>query len=318
MVPTSTWHITSFYRFIAFSEDQISAMRDSVDSYMTANDMLGLVLLAPEGVNATVAGSNTSIVGFKHLIEALTGLTDIRYKDSTSGVRPFHRKSVNVRTEIVGLKRPDLVPEATDNHHLSPRQWHEMLSADAPKVVVDTRNQYETMLGTFRGAVDPALNHFSDWGAYLDSAGLPTDVPVMIYCTGGIRCEKAILEMKARGFDEVYQLRDGILGYLAEYPEGHFEGDCFVFDDRVALGPDLQPSGRFGICPACGLTSGVKESLHTLPSGILRLSNLRTHLGPRMQQNLSRSIQSPRPSIGARRDRERVASAYDGKRVCFS
>lgn len=227
---------------------------------MQRNGLMGLALLAPEGINATVAGAEGPIESFKVLIRGVLGNDEIRFKDSVSQIPPFKRVTVDIRTEIVGLKRPDLTPNATEDHHLSAREWHEMLGSDEPKIVIDTRNGYETSLGMFHGAIDPSLDRFSDWSGYLDKEPLPTDQPILIYCTGGIRCEKAILDMRAHGFERVYQLRDGILGYLAEYPDGQFEGECFVFDDRVSLGSDLLPTGNFGICPGCGLTSGAKKA----------------------------------------------------------
>jgi UPF0176 protein len=227
---------------------------------MTDRSMLGLILLAPEGINATVAGESHSIEAFKKFVRSLIGLSDLRFKDSDSSVRPFRRLTVDLRTEIVGLKRPDLAPESDENHHLSPAEWHEWLTSDREKIVIDTRNKYETLAGTFKGATAPGFNTFADWSSYLDQADLPTDRPVLMYCTGGIRCEKAILEMTARGFQQVYQLRDGILGYLAEYPDSEFEGECFVFDDRVTVGQDLKPTGNFGICPGCGLTASKRVS----------------------------------------------------------
>jgi len=220
--------------------------------------MSGLVLLAPEGINGTVAGDSESIEDYKSFVQSELG--EIRFKDSISKVPPFHRTSVDIRREIVGMKRPDLVPTRAEDNHLSPSEWHAFLESDRPRLLIDTRNRYETQLGIFEGAVDPNLASFSDWSAYFDESKIDPSTPVLIYCTGGIRCEKVMLEMRSRGFGEVYQLRDGILGYLAEFPEGHFKGECFVFDDRVALDAHLQPTQRYGICPACGLPSGNRKT----------------------------------------------------------
>ncbi len=255
MEPGPVWHITSFYRFTPIEEIVVGQVKATLFDWLAEREMRGLVLVAPEGLNGTVAGSASNIDDFKAFVQNLVGLNDFRFKDATSAVRPFRRLTVDRREEIVGLKRPDLVPQDLEDHHLTPRQWHEWLLSDRQKLVIDTRNQYETVAGKFKGAIDPQLSTFSDWSKYLDKAEIPKDTPVLMYCTGGIRCEKAILEMRSRGFDQVYQLRDGILGYLAEYPEGEFEGECFVFDDRVTVGPDLQPTGHFGICPGCGLTA---------------------------------------------------------------
>jgi len=260
MIETAVWHITAFYRFIPIEEAKIAPLRTEILGWMGERNMRGLVLVSCEGVNGTVAGTTESIEQFKTAMCDWVGTDDIRFKDSTSDVRPFRRLTVDVRKEIVTLKRPDLVPEITENSHLSPKEWHEMLSSENPPVLIDTRNTYETLTGKFKGAIDPQLKTFADWNTYLNNADLPKDQPVMIYCTGGIRCEKAIMAMHTRGFEKVYQLRDGILGYLAEYPNQLYEGDCYIFDERVGLDQNLQPSTKFGNCPGCGLTAeGLKE-----------------------------------------------------------
>ncbi len=260
MVSEALWHVTSFYRFISIDEESLDALRLEIKEWCQSNGILGLVLVASEGINGTVGGGPAEITAFKHMVCQWTRTEDIRFKDSTSLKRPFRRMSVDKRTEIVTLKRPDLVPNETQNYHLSPTEWQEMLESEHPPLLIDTRNTYETLAGKFKGAIDPQIKHFSEWGAYLDKTEIPKDEPVMIYCTGGIRCEKAILEMHARGFDKVYQLRDGIIGYLAEFPDSKFEGECYVFDDRVALDQQLNPTTQFGTCPGCGLTASTTRT----------------------------------------------------------
>ena len=255
----SVWYVTAFYRFIELPADTLAHKRADLLAHMESDGIRGLVILAPEGINGTVAGSAESTQRFKAYIAANVA-NDVHFKDSVSDKPPFRRTTVDLREEIVGLKRPDLVPESPDNSHLTPSEWHAMLQSPEPKLVIDTRNRYETQVGKFRGAIDPDLGTFSEWQNYLRETPLPKDVPVMIYCTGGIRCEKAILEMHEQGFDKVYQLRDGILGYLAEYPDGYFDGECYVFDDRVTVGPDLKPTGHYGTCPGCGLTAAVADT----------------------------------------------------------
>ncbi len=225
--------------------------------------MLGLVVLSEEGINGTVAGSRASVEEFKGYVQQLPGFEKLRFKDSESDVAPFLSLSVDIRSEIVTLKKPGLVPEEEVNRHLSAKEWHERLVSDDPKLIIDTRNTYETIAGKFKGAIDPQLENFADWSTYLEKAEIPRDLPVLIYCTGGIRCEKAILEMRALGYEEVFQLRDGILGYLEEYPDGFFEGECFVFDRRVTLGPDLKPTGHFGVCTGCGTTTDQRIACET-------------------------------------------------------
>lgn len=244
----ATWRVTSFYKFLPVRDP--AAWKQELHSWMLERGMLGLTVLAPEGINGTVA-STAGLLDFKEMITERIG--EVRFKDSTTDRAPFKRLSVDVRREIVGMKRPDLTPSESDTH-LSAAEWQAMLLRDP--VVIDTRNRYETRLGAFKGAIDPGLDHFSEWPAYVAEAHLPTDRPILIYCTGGIRCEKGILAMQQQGYDNVYQLKDGILGYLETFPNEQFEGECFVFDDRVSVGQDLQPTGNFGICPGCGLTSG--------------------------------------------------------------
>lgn len=239
------WHITSFYQFTPQTSSEIAARKGQLEAGLEG--MLGLILLAPEGINGTVAGTQEQIQSFKQIVGG-----DLHYKDSTSEEAPFKTARVVVKPEIVGMKRPDIFPEEDENYHLSAREWHEMLSAENPPIVIDTRNWYETKIGVFKGAVDPGITTFSQWGEFADTADLPKDQPVLIYCTGGIRCEKVMVDLRARGLEKVYQLRDGILGYLAEYPDGLFEGECFVFDDRVAVDAQLKPTERYGLCPGCG------------------------------------------------------------------
>lgn len=253
----AAWHITAFYKFISLEKERLPSLRDEVKDAMLGSGIVGLVLLAEEGVNGTIGGSTEAIEEFKRKMEEWTG-GPVRFKDSFADQQPFKRTIVDIRKEIVTLKRPDFVPPAEENSHLSPKEWHEMLASDEDKFVIDTRNIYETQIGKFKGAIDPGLKNFSEWGDYLRQSGFPKDKPVMIYCTGGIRCEKAILEMQDQGFEKVYQLRDGILGYLAEYPDGLYEGECFVFDRRVAVDQHLEPTQKYGICPSCGFTADIK------------------------------------------------------------
>jgi len=250
------WQVTSFYKFRSQTPDEVVAHQTWFRSHLTETGTMGLIVLAEEGVNATVAGEPEYIEELKSYV--LQHFGEVSFKDSVSELPPFHRVTVVIRKEIVAIKNDDLPMPPENCHHLSPAEWHSMLDAPGPKTVIDTRNAYETMLGKFKGAIDPGLKAFSDWGGFLDSAEIPRDQPVLIYCTGGIRCEKAILEMHSRGFENVYQLRDGILGYLEQFPEGHYEGECFVFDDRVALDSNLKPTMVSGVCPGCGLPSSSK------------------------------------------------------------
>ena len=210
--------------------------------------MTGLVLIAEEGLNATVAGSADAIAAWKRHVEGLCGTT--AFKDSMSDASVFSRWSVKIKPEIVALKQDDVAPSGPHNH-LSPEAFHAMLERD-DVVVLDTRNTYETAIGKFRGAVDPGIAAFHEFPAFVQQASIPKEKTVLMYCTGGIRCEKALLEMEKQGFEHVYQLEGGILAYLEKFPNAKFEGECFVFDHRVAVDQHLQPSTTYGLCPHCG------------------------------------------------------------------
>ena len=258
METRTTWYITSFYQFAPLPESELEPLQTRVKTWIKDHQVIGLILLAKEGMNATVAGPFEAIDPFKDLCREITGVSEIRFKDSSCDFKPFHRTSVHIRDEIVGLKRTDLVPTKSEDHHLTPAEWHQMLESPEPKIIIDTRNDYEIKLGKFPGAIVPGLKSFSEWTDYADKTPLPGDIPVLIYCTGGIRCEKVMLDLQERGHQNVYQLRDGILGYLQEFPQGHFDGECFVYDDRVAVGPGIVPTSKFGICPGCGHPGSTK------------------------------------------------------------
>ncbi len=218
-----SWYVTSFYQFYEIPVEELGKLRFDIKERMAELAMVVLIILAPEGINGTVSGVENDISSFKKWLNDLVP-GEIRYKDSQTDAAPFKKISVIERPEIVSLKMQGVVPSEDVNTYLSPSEWHAMLEADGPKVVIDTRNRYETKVGTFRGAMDPDIKAFSEWPSYVESLDLEPETPVLIFCTGGIRCEKAGLILNSKGLKKVYQLRDGILGYLAEYPDGYFDG----------------------------------------------------------------------------------------------
>lgn len=241
--------ISSFYRFGRIGEDRLAALRERLAARAAELGLRGLVLLAREGLNGTVAGEAEGIASFKALLEAELGWR-LDFKDSSAAWIPFKRLSVQVREEIVTFDM-QLGSGTGGEGYLNPAEWDEAL-ANGDAVVLDTRNVYETKLGMFKGAIDPGIKHFTDLPAFLDEAAIPTDRKILMYCTGGIRCEKASIEMRRRGYSQVFQLEGGILRYLEERPGSAFEGECFVFDQRVALDQKLRPSSRYRLCPHCG------------------------------------------------------------------
>ncbi len=242
--------ITTFYRFFAFSDAQIKAAQSQLEELGKTEDFCGLVLLGREGINGTVSGPDTVISKVKGWVRDWVKDPSQIFKDSYSDVHPFHDLKVKVKKEIVTLGRPDLVPLG-ENHHLSPKEWDEMMEKD-DVIVLDTRNDYETKIGKFENAIDMNITDFHDFPVRVKELNLPKDKKILMYCTGGIRCEKAILEMQEQGYNEVYQLDGGILNYLKEFPERKFQGECFVFDYRVAVDQRLNPTRNFRLCPHCG------------------------------------------------------------------
>lgn len=246
--------ITAAYVFAAIPEGDLPALRTTLLAFGRTHGMEGLVLIAPEGLNGTVCGSEQAIAEWKRMLIHRFG--PIEFKDSTVDRAVFKQWSVKIKPEIVALKQPGVRP-AGKHRHVAPEEWHRMLQEE-DVFVLDTRNAYEYEVGKFRGAVDPGLSSFHEFPAYVQRADLPKDRKILMYCTGGIRCEKALLEMERQGYENVYQLDGGILAYLERFPDGMFEGECFVFDHRVTVDRSLQPSQRYGLCPHCG-HAGDKE-----------------------------------------------------------
>ena len=240
--------ITACYAFFPLSEAELPALREELLNFGKERGMKGLVLLASEGINATVCGSAQTIAEWKQRITALDG--SIIFKDSAANQLVFCRWLVKIKREIVQIKDHAIHPEGV-HRHLTPEEWHDMQTKE-DVILLDARNNYEVAIGKFRGAIDPGIRRFHEFPAYLKRSKIPKNKKVMLYCTGGIRCEKALLAMEREGFHDVYQLQGGILAYLEKYPEENFEGECFVFDHRVAVDQHLQPSKKFTLCPRCG------------------------------------------------------------------
>ena len=249
--------IAAFYHFGPVPEATIETLRAKLEEHGRSLGLKGLVIFAREGLNGTISGeAQATVVEWLSYASNLLGFPVLSPKWSTAPLAPFRKFGVRIRDEIVTLGKPEVQPLPPGSAtHLSPDEWDKMIeSGDA--VLIDTRNWYETRIGTFKGAIDPKIDEFSDFSGYVNSkaeAGqIARDQKIMIFCTGGIRCEKAVVEMNNSGFKNVYQLDGGILNYLAEKPGGNFEGECFVFDHRVAVDQALQPSVQYTLCPHCG------------------------------------------------------------------
>lgn len=246
------YFISTFYKFQNIADPE--QMKLFLEETAARTGTIGLIIIGHEGVNATVAAPTTAgLAAFKKAILEKLNLKDLMFKDSEAQVAPFRRFKVKIRAEIVTLGTPELTPpEAGKNHHLSPTEWNDVLKNEKDYVMIDTRNWYETKIGTFKGAVNPKTDQFTEFPKFMEENNFEKDKKVLIFCTGGIRCEKGILELQRKGYDEVYQLDGGILNYLKEYPNDQFEGECFVFDHRVAVDQDLKATDKYKLCPHCG------------------------------------------------------------------
>ena len=262
------FQVTTFYQFSRIAE--IEPWQIKLEEKAQALSIKGLVILGPEGINATVAAPSEKLMAeFKIWIQSLFSESTILFKNSYAPAAPFRRFKVKLRDEIVTAGVPDLFPTAKQNQHLNSEQWNQILKKESDVLLIDTRNWYETKIGTFKGAVNPEIEKFTDFPKWLESQAYAKDQKMLIFCTGGIRCEKGILELQRQGYNNVFQLEGGILKYIEEKPNDQFEGECFVFDHRVAVDQSLQPTQKYKLCPHCGQPADIKISCQRCDSETL-------------------------------------------------
>lgn len=240
--------VTTFYKFVELSDQDVQNFNDELKAFAKDNKILGLIILGVEGFNSTVSGTKENVNKLKEFL--LNKFSPITFKDSWSHKKPFRIFKTKIREEIVTLEDTTVVPKGYNNH-LSPDEWNKVLETE-DVILLDTRNDYENKLGMFKNAVDPKIKMFSEFVEFVEKQNYPKDKKVLMYCTGGIRCEKASIAMQKLGFENVYQLDGGILNYLEKHPNNQFEGECFVFDHRVAVNQELKPSTAYGLCEHCG------------------------------------------------------------------
>ena len=246
--------VAALYRFTPF--EGLEAIRATLAKSCCSRGVKGTLLLAREGINGTIARSDAAIEAVVTDIRALPGCADLEPKYSRAAQLPFHRTKVRIKREIVTMGQPDIDPLKDVGHYVAAEDWNALI-ARPDVVLIDTRNDYEVKVGTFAGAIDPQTRAFSDFPAWFRGrrdallGGGPAP-KVAMFCTGGIRCEKATAFLRAEGIDEVYHLDGGILKYLETVPseESRWQGECFVFDERVTVGNGLSP-GTHRLCRAC-------------------------------------------------------------------
>ncbi len=242
--------VAALYKFTPFEDP--AALRPGLLERCLGAGVTGTLLLAPEGINGTIAGGRAGVDAVLAHIRAMPGCADLDCKLSSAEEPPFGRMKVRLKREIVTMRQTGVDPRGAVGTYVEPAEWNALISA--PDVaVIDTRNDYEVAIGTFAGAIDPGTQRFSDFPEWWESqkerlAGKR----LAMFCTGGIRCEKATSWLKAQGVEEVYHLRGGILKYLEEVPEAEslWRGECFVFDGRVSVGHGLA-EGDARLCHGC-------------------------------------------------------------------
>ncbi|WP_112321251.1 oxygen-dependent tRNA uridine(34) hydroxylase TrhO [Oceanibium sediminis] len=242
--------VAALYRFTPFADP--AALRTPLQAICEANGVRGTLLLAQEGINGTIAGPEAGIDAVLHHIRALPGCADLAPKFSSAAEMPFRRMKVRLKREIVTMGQPDVDPRASVGAYVPPQDWNALIrSPDV--VVIDTRNDYEVGIGTFEGAINPETESFREFPAWWEqNADAFKGKTVAMFCTGGIRCEKATNYLMSQGVEDVRHLEGGILRYLEEVPaeDSTWEGSCFVFDGRVSVEHGLE-EGPHLLCHAC-------------------------------------------------------------------
>jgi UPF0176 protein len=261
-----SYTVTAFYRFTPLAD--ASACHAAYKQALAPLGLCGTLLVAPEGINGTIAGSPDAIETMLSILHAQAGLQRQDVKFSSAQEKPFNRLKIRLKREIITFNQPAADPSLLPGTYVAPKDWNRLLD-DPDVLVLDTRNLYETAIGAFTNATDPRIDSFTDLAAFVRSELDPAKhKKIAMYCTGGIRCEKASAFMRAEGFDEVYHLQGGILRYLEEIPESEsrWQGDCYVFDKRMAVGHGLT-TGKYAMCFCCGyplsaddLTSALYEA----------------------------------------------------------
>ena len=242
--------VAALYKFTPF--DDPAALQAPLDAVARENGVRGTLLLAKEGINGTIAGPRAGIEAVLDHIRRLPGCAEIEWKESSASEMPFQRLKVRLKREIVTMGQPDVDPTASVGTYVAPEDWNDLIASE-DVAVIDTRNDYEVGIGTFEGAIDPETASFRDFPAWWEANKARFDNKrIAMFCTGGIRCEKSTNYLISQGVEDVFHLKGGILKYLEEVPEEEslWQGECFVFDQRVSVGHGLV-EGNYDQCFAC-------------------------------------------------------------------
>ena len=254
--------VCALYKFVEIKN--LKELKSKILSFIKENNIYGTILIANEGINGTVSGDNSKIINLINFLQSDVRFSNIEYKLSFTNKNPFYRTKVKLKKEIVtlGVKIKKTHYNAT---HINPEEWNEFIKKD-DVILIDTRNKYETSIGSFINSIDPKTDSFRDFPKFVkNNSDLPKNKKIAMFCTGGIRCEKSTAYLKSKGFKYVYHLKGGILNYLKKIDkkDSLWKGDCFVFDNRVSVDHNLK-KGNYDQCYACRMpiTENDKKHIH--------------------------------------------------------
>lgn len=244
------------YKFIPLTD--LNALRDDLKAHCLDWQLKGTILLSEEGINLMLAGNSSAINTMQNYLANDDRFADLHYKTTYSQEMTFNRMLVKIKKEIISMGLTEINPSKNSAPRISPNELKQWLDEQRDILLLDTRNNYEISLGTFDNAIDFNIKHFRHFPQAVSQAQLPKDKPIVTFCTGGIRCEKAALLLQQYGYAKVYQLDGGILNYLAAHGSAHYHGECFVFDRRVGINGKLSETGTVQ-CFACLMPVSLEE-----------------------------------------------------------
>ncbi len=272
----NSYKIVSLYCFSQIKEKSLLNLKENLTSYEEAG-LTGLIILAEEGINGTICGEQSVVNHFHKKIKKFFNDNDLNEKISFSKERIFKKLKIKVKQEIVTMGVKNINPESQSGIYLDSSKWNSLIK-DKQTIVIDTRNHYEVSLGSFENSINPNLNNFREFPDWLDKnlkklTKNNKKTNIAMFCTGGIRCEKATSLLRNKGYENVYHLKGGILKYLENISSNNlYEGECYVFDERVALDNNLK-KGSYSICHACGMPLSIEDKTH-----ILYIEGIQCHL----------------------------------------
>ena len=258
------YKIVSLYSFFPFKENFILELKDKLVNIENKNDISGLLIFANEGINGTICAENNVIEIVFNLLKKYNDYRNLNIKVNFSKKKVFKKLKIKIKKEIVTMGVPEINPSENNGTYIDSADWNKLIK-NQNTIVIDTRNHYEVSIGTFHNSINPNTRNFSEFPKWVDDH-LDTylenkeSTNIAMFCTGGIRCEKATSLLKKKGYKNIYHLQGGILQYLDDIPKekSQFEGECYVFDKRVALDQELE-KGSYSICHACGMPVSIQD-----------------------------------------------------------